>query len=379
MADLTAPWSIDAESAIRSSLRVVQSAVATHPSWAEPITLDVVSGTVTFDETWSPHVQADLVCALPSDQAVLDALDPRDLVRVRVSAGYIYPGGVEDVHEFVDLGLRSRPVRRPDNTMSLTLASDEALVQDAGECVYEFYSTPGWSLPSMLTGRLPVTLGYTPTFDLTDCPTTDVPVTFSSSAKQWDTYKEAVDVVGGWLRDRGDRTWTCTTWPTTVGQPVHLLRTGVNGTVTESDVTLDREEWANVVVVTYTWTNTSGVGDAVTGWAYITGSRQGITGPSGSPRPGMKLYREVRQGQATTAQATAAARAILSRRLRRARAATLKARAAYWVRPGKTVAVQLPVGGQELHLVSRVTFDLGRGEMTLTTRQPDNTPISTGA
>lgn len=375
---LTAPWSIDAENAIRSSLRVVTSAVATHPSWAGPLALEVVGGTVTFDEAWSPHVQAELVCALPADQTGLELLDPRDLVRVQITAGYVYPGSVEDSHQLVDLGLRSRAVRRPDNTISLSLSSDEALVQDAGASVLEFYSSPSWSLPDMLTGRLPVTLGYTPAFDMTDCPTAQVPVQFSSTDQQWDTYKGAVDVAGGWLRDRGDRTWVCSPWPTTAGQPVHLLRTGIGGTVVESDVTLGREEWANVVVVTYTWTS-SGTTFGVSGWAYIGGARQGITAPAGFALPGIKLYQETRQGQATVEQAKAAAKAMLTRRLRRARGATLTARAAYWVRPGKTVAVQLPVGKQELHLVSRVTFDLGRGEMTLTTRQPDNTPISTGA
>lgn len=384
MTDLTAPWAPEAETWLRTGVvRTVATVQATHPSWAEPITLDVESGTVTFDEQWAPHVQAVLSCRLPTDQAVLDALDPRDLVRIVITAGYVYPGGQRDEHLVADLGLRSRRVvRQPGATsMQITAASDEALVLDAGETVLfdDQYKSPGWRLDWMIEARLGIALGYTPTLDLTQCPQDLVPVEFNGRVKQWDTIKGAVDVAAAWLRDRGDRTWVCTPWPTTTTRAVHLLRTGTNGTINRSEVELSREDWANVVVITYDWTDTGGAEHRAAGWAMLTGARAGTLNPSGPARPGIKVFRDAREGEATSAQARTAAAAILRRKLRSARSAVVTARAAWWVRPSHTVRIQLPIGRAESHLVSRVQFDIASGEMTVTTRAPDNTSIATGA
>lgn len=375
---LTAPWSLDAQSAVTGTLRDVVRVRAMHPSWSEPVPLQVVAGTVVFDEAWSPHVQATLDCVLPPDQATLDLLDPRDLVRVLIDTGYTYPGGVDDVHPFVNLGLRARDVLRPTNVLRVTAMSDEMLLQDAGVSLQD-YANPAIPLPTLLTNRLPIALGYTPTLDLSACPTAAVPVAFDAKHDLWGTFKEAVDVAQGWLRDRGDRTWVCTPWPTTAAQPVHELRTGPGGTLTDTEVTLSRESWANAVAVTYT---DPAVPDAspVTGWAYIVGRWQGITtAPGGSALPGLALYTEQRSAAATQAQATAAAQAVQVRKARTGRSAQVVGRTAWWVRAGSTVSLRFPLGPTEQHLVSRVSFDLATGGMTVMTRQPDNTPIATGA
>ena len=103
--------------------------VATHPDWAEDVALDVDSASVTFDEGWAPHVQAQLQCRLPDDLGVLADLDPRAGVRVQIEAGYVLDGA-EDVHVLADLGLRSRTILRPQNLVRLNTSGDEAILQD---------------------------------------------------------------------------------------------------------------------------------------------------------------------------------------------------------------------------------------------------------
>lgn len=377
---LTDPWDAQAESAVRQTLRHVATARATHASWPDPVPLDVTSGTVTFDETWAPHVQASLTCALPADAGTLADLDPRALVRVEIDAGYTYPGGATDVHQLADLGLRERPVRRPAGQMILSAASDEALVQDAGPLFDDVVSTPLWEVGEAITGRLPIPLGYTPTLLNTLPPAATVSAYLDSTTDHWPTLKEWADAAEAWLYDRGDRTWVLRLRPTTAGQPVHLLKSGAAGTVIDSDAMLSREPWANFVQVVHSWTAPDDTPQAVVGRAWVaSGPHQGWDDALARPLPGMKAYVERRTTPGTVASATAAARAILVRKLRAASTHTITARSAYWVRPGHTVAVQLPTGAEELHLVAAVSFDLATCQMTVTTRQPDTTPISTGA
>lgn len=381
MTSLTAPWDDRAEAAVRQTLRHVVVARATHPDWPEPIPLDVIGGTVTFDETWAPHVQASVTCALPSDAATLAALDPRRLVRVELDVGYIYPGGVQDVHLLANLGLRERSVRRPAGQVILVAASDEALVQDAGPLLDSVLMAPSWEVGAAIIARLPIPLGYAPTIVNTVPGTATATAHLDSTTDQWPAFKEWADAAQAWLYDRGDRVWVLCSRPTVAAQPVHLLKTGANGTVVDSDTTLSRDSWANMVVVRHEWTDSDGTAQTVIGRAWVTsGPHQGWDQYNSRPLPGLRTYIDKRDTPGTVDSARASAYAILTRLLRAASSVTLTARSAYWVRPGMTVAVQLPTGGEELHLVTKVTFDLATCQMTITTRQPDTSvTINTGA
>lgn len=89
--------------------------------------LSVVGGRITLDESQAPHVTGNVDIATPST-VILNALDPRAGARVRVVADGEYPSF--SVHREFDLGLRVRPHRRLDATVTLSLASDEALLLD---------------------------------------------------------------------------------------------------------------------------------------------------------------------------------------------------------------------------------------------------------
>lgn len=120
--------------------------------------LSVLGGSITLDAGRAPHVTAQLDVAMPGhyewievgagdgygeggygeggyggalylpewvpDADLLADLDPREACRIRVTATL---GGVS--REF-DLGLRDREVRHADGALSLSLASDEAILED---------------------------------------------------------------------------------------------------------------------------------------------------------------------------------------------------------------------------------------------------------
>lgn len=96
------------------------------------------SGQITFDSGRWPHVQANVSLAV-EDPTLLEALDPRDSHRVAVdvwpdSQWTDTPEGPVQVPigtpRTFDLGIRRASPSRADSRVALTLASDEALLDD---------------------------------------------------------------------------------------------------------------------------------------------------------------------------------------------------------------------------------------------------------
>lgn len=86
--------------------------------------VDVEGGTSTLDIAAVPYATSSLVMPLLDDE-LLDWLDPRDNVRIPYEAS----DETETPRPF-DLGLRSRRVDHAAKTVTLNLASDEALMMD---------------------------------------------------------------------------------------------------------------------------------------------------------------------------------------------------------------------------------------------------------
>ena len=94
------------------------------------VDLGRVEGTGALDESWAPHVQADLTIAMP-DEATLELLDPREARRIRIDAETTYPGSfIPAQTRSFDLGLRDRTIDHEAGTVRLALDSDEALLRD---------------------------------------------------------------------------------------------------------------------------------------------------------------------------------------------------------------------------------------------------------
>ncbi|MGV8851710.1 MAG: hypothetical protein ACOH1M_03970 [Rhodoglobus sp.] len=98
----------------------------------EGFPLEVKSADVTLDETRAPYVQAEITCALP-DQTTLELIDPRDALRVTVTATQEWIQPVRDPQtRTFDLLLHERTIDHEEAELTLQLVSDEALLIDAG-------------------------------------------------------------------------------------------------------------------------------------------------------------------------------------------------------------------------------------------------------
>ena len=362
----TAPWSPDAPAALRESLFHVAT-VDLIPPAGDPVTLEVERGEVVFDEGWSPHVRADLVCRVPDTQAALDLMDPRVGTRAVVYAGYRFPGGRTDVHVLADLALRSRPVGRPANTVAIAAVSAECRVMDADP----MGASRSYGAVMLVRAAIKdlvewLTDGVTVQVTATSTMTLGATLTVETGHNVWNAAQELTDRIDAWLYVDGAGQWHLTDRPSTAGLSAYVMATGPAGNVSRSDSGLDVTEWGNAVLL-----------QLPAGFAYAYAS----TGPfatSAVPAKVVKVKRDDDTGGPTAH--FAAARAILRRVLSRGRGFTLTGPAAYWLRPGHTVTARLPLGPQERHLVSRVVFDLAAGSMTVKTRVPDDdTTITTGA
>lgn len=356
----TDPYSSDTPALLTRSLSHVVAGRIVLPT--ETITLDVQGGRLSFDETRSPRVMlTGLECRIPTDPAVLSRIDPRTGARVELDLGYTRPGGAQDVHLIADLGLRTRPVARPADTMTLEAASDEALVIDGSPTVGAAFSTANTTtaIRDVLRAVFPA---LTPTVTAGVGPA----IAQGPYDDRWDLVLDLSDRIGARTFDDGLRGWHIDPVPV-LGTPNLDLSVGANGTIVDSEAGLGRDEWANVVILRYRWRDTSDVEHT------ITATRRVQTGPYAATVGNSKIELVERDVATTQTEANAAAAALVARTVTRGRSLTVTAVSAYWLRPGDTVNVTLPTGPTEQHLVASVDFDLATGLMQVTTRLPDNT------
>lgn len=355
---------------------------------------EVVSASVTFDESWSPYAQAQLTCRLPGD-ATLAALDPRLGKRLRLSAGYTYPDAptvVPDVWPLADLGITRRSVRRPQGDLILSAMGDEILTQEAlfypGMITTTVYTAAGAisNLLYGLTGRYPgvdpAVINVGRNSDGSAWAEADWLPEVGGSSTFWSIIETVADSYGLWAYDltldrdgewpegAGDSGWYITTRPMKAASSAAQLRTGPAGTLTSTEATTSREDgWANSVTLVHEWETAAGVRKRV------SRRRSVASGPMSVAAIGYHAIRVDRTTPTTGDRASEAAASMVRRTITRGRSYTLTAPALYWLRPGDTATVQLPTGAQERHLIARVEFAYPAGLMTLTTRLPESVTI----
>lgn len=357
-----APWAADTPSLLTELLTHVAAARIVTAA-GDTVELDLVDGRMSIDETRSPRYQASLTCRVPTDVAVLGRIDPRLGARLLVDVGYSRPDGTADVHTVADLALRTRNVTRPDNRMTLTAASDECLVIDAAY---------------VATGQLTAsnTLNAIATVIHQVLPSAAVSYTAAGGAAvdqqqadtdRWDTIQDLADQLEAQVYVDGARGWHIDVAPTLAGTPALTVADGARGTLIASEAGLDRDDWANWVVIRYRWTSTSGTQLGALGSQRIT------SGPYAATVGNTKIAYFQRETPSINSLATQAAAALVKRMVTRGRSLRITAPSAYWLTPGDTITVDLPTGDPEPALVSAVEFDLLSGLMDVTTRLPDNT------
>lgn len=371
---MTAPYSSAVTELITGSLRH-EASVQVQANGEDPFDLDVEGNlTVTFSEDWAPYVQADLTAAVPADD-VLDLIDPRKNTRLLVNAGYTYPDNTTEIFPLADLGVRSRPVKRPDGTMDLDAGSDEYRAQDYRAMYWAGMERAGineavsWLAgyavgpePARVVSNFPARTGAAALAELE----------VSLGDDYWGLMDDAAARTGKRVYCDEFRTWRVTSRPESAGKISHELAVGENGTIMVSQSTLSREPWYNAVCLQYRWTDAERVEHVVIGRALVQSGEFSVS------VVGHKVHYEEIARPINQAAANAAAAAKLRNLVTRGRSLELEAAAAYWLRPGMTTRVTLPTGAPALHLVQSVKFMPLDGRMRVSTRQPLNVEISNG-
>jgi hypothetical protein len=129
---------------------------------ASDYTLDVKSGTVTLDDSWEPYIQATLICYAPPS-ATLEQIDPRLTLRVVVTVTQKWGDGTVNWNSFgyrapvtrtFNLSLRERAIDKNTGELTLTLGSDEALLQNYKHPVAANERTYGLSIATAVNFAL---------------------------------------------------------------------------------------------------------------------------------------------------------------------------------------------------------------------------------
>lgn len=351
--------------------------------------INVLDAVVTFDEYWSPYIQAEITAEIPEDQEDLDRADPRRKCVIEIQAGYVYQDGTEERFILLELLLRERHISRPENVMRLKADSREFIYRENVET--DPASVPAWGVREALRWLLnrcsfDTGMGFSP-FSPIDFEYRPDLVAGLQTEVGTDLYGMAEDLAKAadlWLRPPEypiNGHWILTQRTVRAGQAKEIFTHGVNGTIIGAESALTRDDWANSALVIHEWI--TGAGDVIT----RRGHAQVADGPFKPPEGDVGEFDEeaprktliVRTDRpATTAACVAEAWSIVNRSFTRGRVKNIEATSSYWLRPADTVTIKLPTGPQERHLVSAISFRFPSGDMSVLTRQPENVIITTG-
>ena len=368
MSAITEPYAEQALDTIRTTHRQRVTAKF-YPTSGDPLDLVVNDGNVTLSEAWAPHAQVHLSCAGGLDLETLAKLDPRQAPLLEVHAGYIYPGGADDVQLLATAVLAERRVVQPGDSLELEANSEEMLAQDV--VWLEATQTKSYAglreaiealLAYMAGGKQTLVADFGAKFraDLT------TGVELERGASVWEVIYHLALQAGRWLYVGADGTWRCTAKATQASTTsVYLAASGPGSIVTRVDDVLSRNGYYTAAMVTYTWKDSAGADQTMVG----TWAPPAAAGMKGS---GQKTLVLDRRGKASQWGANEAARLTVRNMSTRGASYQVDAVAAYWLRPGHTVQVTLANGATVRHICKQVVFHLGNGSMTVTTREPSN-------
>ncbi|MBD8077699.1 hypothetical protein [Cellulosimicrobium arenosum] len=354
-------------------------------------------GMVTLDESWTPYAQAGVTIPLPSDPAILDALDPRLGARVRItmsqrfgsaftiadltagsgsstaawtadlngaplsewtgrySSPFNSTGSRASRTRRLDLGVRARSVNYERGTVDIDLASDEALLLDLARVD----TTTAFPVTSTVYGAVALVLsaiGATAALEVPDAALEADSAGWEPGQVAWDYVKPLVDAAGMRLYCDEGRDWHLTKPLYPTGQA--LTFSGSNAKFLQDDISRD-EQWFDAVVVTYRWTNSAGdeqvrYDTAQDGEATRVKS---LTYDRRYPGPG-------------------GARSILDRARGRGRIESILSVANPEATPGQALTVNLDDAPIQTGITTNVSWNFGADEMRVRSRDLTDTPES---
>lgn len=350
----------------------------------------VIDANITLDEGWAPYVQASITT--PFDADLIDALDPRNTVRIKIYAQQSYGvsellsvlsttfgGGtigtvtaawtgdtLADISEAYfapynasgvnynhrrsfDLTLRSRTIDAANSTMTLSLSSDEALLQDYA-LVDTLPYVPTFFNVRQITSYVLNLIGSVLTDGVADGTVEPDAAIWNPGQTAWDYLQPLVQSVGLRLYADEKRRWYLIPDLTTNPGLIELEATDTIKGASDS-ISRDDDIWFDAVVITYTWTND--LGETVINYDIAASD------------PFTKV---VHFEYDTAYPGSGAAQAILDRANGRGRLNDVQAVSDYRVTPSTACNITLIDLPLQSGYVSAVTWSYPSDDMTVKTR-----------
>lgn len=362
IAPITAPYQAQAQDVLTKTHR--QRAYARITTGGTSQLVEISEGSVALSEDWSPHQKFSVTS--PALAELLAAADPRQATRIEVLAGYVYPGaGGEDVQVLATGHIRSGSNDTPGDAHAMDCASDELRTLDNKWMgARQTKSFPGVleAITWLLDYACPTPQTITASIGAGHRPDLVAAVALEPGQPLWNQLYSIALAAGLWIYVDSSGTWQLEPRPTAAGEAAVLLRQGPTSLVKKITHRQDLDPYYTAAVLHYKWKDAAGVDREIFGtWAPPADAR-GIGA-------GHKVFSATREVQTDQFSADEAARLTVAQLSTRGDSYTIEAVAAYWLRPGHTVAI----GDAGIrHIVKTVTFDLGAGTMTLATREPSN-------
>lgn len=266
-----------------------------------------------------------------------------------------YPSGIyQNYQRGFDLAIRSRSVDVANATITLELASDEALLQDYALVQAINYSPASTDLRTIVKGVLARINAGLVSGTTTATVAADATI-WAPGQTAWDYLTSMTAQAGLRLFCDERRNWYLVQDTYTADGLVELFS---NETITAAEETIsrDNDDWYDSVVVKYTWTND--LGETVIDYdiASVDGYQKTKLIEIESLYPG-----------------AGAAQRILDRAISRGVQKDVTAVGNYRVTPSTACTIYITGYPTENGYVRSVTWNLPGDEMTVTTRQPVTT------
>lgn len=332
----------------------------------ETTRLNIIDGQVNFSEDWSPRMQATLTVAARIGSEEMLRIDPREVSRLEIHAGYLYPGQEPDVHVLAAGHLDHRKAGVPGDVLELIGSSAETYLHECRwmlAAAIKSFAGVKEALEFFIDYAMP----GVPVTWISTLPTRHRPDLVSGlevlpGVSMWDLVDGITLSAGLRIYPADNGAWHLRPRASIAGVSTAFLTQSEAGIVLGSDDVTSRDGYYSAALIKYSWYDGTAQREILGTWA-----------PAGPVRgAGQKTYAEDRPGPISQAAANEAARLLVSNLSTRGDSYVLRAVAAYWLRDGDTVQVRLANGIDVRHIVRSVSFNLSDGSMTVTTREPSN-------
>jgi Concanavalin A-like lectin/glucanases superfamily len=333
--------------------------VLTPPS-AAPVTLSPVSASVVWDagDTW----RTSGTVTVPFELDVWQLVKDYSLATVQLSVGLVQPDGSTQPQWISGpMVVRRAAVSRPEDTITIELASQASLVDDLRFTVDTPY--PGGVAATQIQGLIIAALPGA-TFNVTGGGP-GLAGEGNAGTSRWQAIETIADYAALEVWQDTDARFVIRAQPVQEATPVDNLLVGAGGNITVSSSDFNRDTFANAFAVRATWIDANGQTDYGYGIAYNTDPATGTQwgGPAGS-----RVEVEITSQKLTDAECQQIAVRRLRRSLGHGRGVRVTCPIRPWLLPGDPIAVDLPTGGTQVHTVQRVQHDFPAFTTTIDTR-----------